>query len=103
LFMIEFKTPDGKIDPYQKAVHCAHGRQGIMTWVFRDGNTAFEFASAIVDGMGSYDFKEYISPYSLRPDMYSIFALEAKQSDCKHKGSPCGKCGWIKGTKLTTL
>lgn len=102
-YHIELKTEEGKLSPHQKAIHCAHARQGFNTWVFRCPKIAFEFVKSIVLGLGISEFNEHVSAYSLHPEMYSIFALEAKQSDCKHKGSPCIKCNWVKGTKLTVL
>lgn len=102
-YHIELKTEDGKLSPHQKAVHCAHAGQGFPTWIFRCPTVAFEFVKSIVVGNGTISFSHYKSPYCLKPEMYQLFALEAKQSDCKHKGSPCVKCNWIKGMKLTVL
>lgn len=101
VYFIEVKASGGHIDPWQKVVHCANSNQGFNTWVLWSAKDIITFVEDAMNGnVNGWDSS--VSPYCGFNDL-DLLIKEAKQSDCKHYGNPCSKCGWSKFDRLTTL
>lgn len=101
VYFIEVKANGGKIDPWQKVVHCANSKQGFNTWVLWSAKDIILFIEDVMKG-NVKDWNSKISPYCNFEDI-NILIKQAKQSDCKHNGNPCTKCQWTKFDKLINL
>lgn|SRR5690606_7941161 len=82
-YQIEMKTPTGRIDPWQKVVHCAHFNQGFVTYIFRTSKDLIDFITCIItegDKLARQKFKDFHSPYCLPIEELPKLIKDAKKN-----------------------